>query len=133
VWLYTRVAVADGDGRPGGVSRDRLLAAVAASAHHALQFTFEGKAVPEKHRPAIRTLLEEYDPDQHAGLGGSLNNGRLPERVRIAEYLTERFAVVGSPAECQSQLESFADSGVDGVLLNPVGDTNAFLERFDPV
>jgi 5,10-methylenetetrahydromethanopterin reductase len=129
-WLYTRVAVTDSDGRPGGVERERLLAAVAASAHHALQFTFEGKAVPAEHEPAIRTLLEEYDADQHAGLGGSATNGRLVDRLGLADYLTERFAVVGSAEACRARLDSLAGNGVDGVLVNPVGDTRAFLDRF---
>jgi 5,10-methylenetetrahydromethanopterin reductase len=133
VWLYSRVAVTDGSGAPAGVSRDRLLAAVAASAHHALQFTFEGKAVPAEYEEPIRTLLDEYDPDQHASLGGSAANGRLVERLGLADYLTDRFALTGSVRECRERVDALADLGVEGLLLNPVGDTADFVDRFEPV
>ncbi len=126
IWLYGRVAITDD---PASI-RERLLSAVAASAHHALQFTFEGKAVPDEHRDTIETLLAEYEPGQHAGLGGKPTNGRLVERLGLADYLTERFAIVGSAADCRRQIMSLADRGVDGVLCNPVTETRAFVDSF---
>lgn len=128
IWLYGRIAVTDDPDELGG----RLLSSVAASAHHALQFTFEGKAVPAEHESAIETLLAEYDPDEHAGLAGDSVNGRLVERLGLAEYLTERFAVVGSATAVRQRLAAIASEGVDGVLLNPVREeTTAFLDQFE--
>ncbi len=126
VWLYSRVAITDD---PASI-RERLLSAVAASAHHALQFTFEGKAVPDEYADAIETLLAEYESGQHAGLGGTPTNGRLVERLGLANYLTDRFAIVGPAADCRDRIAALADRGVDGVLCNPITDARAFVDSF---
>jgi 5,10-methylenetetrahydromethanopterin reductase len=115
--------------------RERALAemthSLAASAHHALQFTFEGKAVPPELADDLRRLVEGYDSTVH-GRPDRDANRRLVDDLGLRGYLADRFAVAGTPADCRDQLEAIADTGaVDGVLLAVhTGRNHAVLERF---
>lgn len=128
VWVYARAAVVDDPSTVEAALGD----AVAASAHHALQFTLEGKAVPEAHADAVRELVRGYDSDQHVGLGDASVNRELMARLGLTDYLTERFAIAGPPEDWLDQLRRLRDTGlVDGVHLHPVhADPLEFIDRF---
>lgn len=127
VWVYARAALVD-DRQPVA---EPLENAVAASAHHALQFTLEGKAVPEEHATAVRRLVREYDSNQHVGLGDEPANRELMAQLGLTEYLTERFAIAGPPETWLDHLSRLRDTGlVDGVHLHPVhADPLEFIDR----
>lgn len=124
-WVYARAAVVDD---PTTVE-EKLEDAVAASAHHALQFTLEGKQVPSEYAADIRRLVQEYDSEQHVGLGDESVNRRLMHRLGLTNYLTERFAVAGAPETWIERLTALQET-VDGVHLHPVHDDPLdFIER----
>lgn len=126
-WVYARAAVVDD---PATVA-EPLGDAVAASAHHALQFTLEGKHVPTEHEAAVHQLVREYDSEQHVGLGDRPVNRQLMDRLGLTSYLTERFAIAGPPGPWVDRIDSLRDTGaVDGVHLHPVHDDPLeFIER----
>lgn len=118
-WVYARAAVVDDVAEVAAGLED----AVAASAHHAFQFTLEGKGVPAEHEAAVRRLVREYDSEQHVGLGESSTNRRLMTRLGLTEYLTDRFAIAGPAAVWHDRLDRLRATGVvDGVHLHPVHD-----------
>lgn len=126
-WVYARAAVVDDI---AGVA-ENLEDAVAASAHHALQFTFEGKRVPDEYAAEIRQFVREYDSEQHVGLGDEPVNRQLMDRLGLTEFLTERFAIAGSPETWVDRIEHLRETGaVDGVHLHSVHDDPLeFIER----
>lgn len=95
---------------------DELKTNLAAAAHHVFQHSIEEKHVPEKHREAIKTLHQKYDPGEHMQYNQS-HNRELVERLGLTEYLADRFTVAGSPARCTEKLAELADTELDGVLL----------------
>lgn len=119
VWVYARAAVVD----DRETVAEALENAVAASAHHALQFTLEGKAVPEARAPAVRELVRRYDSDQHVGLGDGSANRELMASLGLTDYLTERFAIAGPAEAWFDHLDRLRTTGlIDGVHLHPVHD-----------
>lgn len=105
--------------------------AVAASAHHALQFTLDGKHVPTEHEAAVRQLVRGYDSEQHIGLGDASVNRRLMARLGLTDYLTERFAIAGPPETWIDRVLALHEAGsIDGIHLHPVHDApQEFIER----
>jgi 5,10-methylenetetrahydromethanopterin reductase len=121
-WLYLHANVGPDRGEAVEALRHRL----AGVAHHSLQFTFEGKAVPDRFHERLRALVEGYDPGSH-GLPGE--NADLVDDELLG-YLGRRYALAGTPAECRHTLRAVADRGrVDGVLLVPYGDHPTEIER----
>lgn len=126
-WVYVRAGVTDDVTEV----EDKLKSSVAASAHHALQFTLEGKQVPDEYAADVRELVREYDPEQHLGLGDDPSNRQLLDRLGLTDYLTERFAIVGPREEWIERVEPLEEMGtIDGLHLNPVHETPLeFIER----
>lgn len=126
-WVYARAAVVD----DLSTVEEKLEDAVAASAHHALQFTLEGKQVPSEYADAIRQLVREYDSDQHVGLGDESVNRQLMRRLRLTDYLVDRFAIAGSPADWLERIEQLHETRcVEGLHLHPVHDDPlGFIQR----
>lgn len=128
-WVYARATVVD----DAAEVAEGLADAVAASAHHALQITLEGKHVSAEYTAAVRQLVREYDSEQHVGPGDRSVNRLLVDRLGLTEYLTERFAIAGSPELWAVRVEQLRESEtVDGVHLHPVHDDPLeFIERMD--
>jgi 5,10-methylenetetrahydromethanopterin reductase len=126
-WVYVRAGLADDVGE----IEQNLKSSVAASAHHALQFTFEGKRVPDDRKEDVRELVREYDSEQHMGLGDDPTNRELMDRLGLTDYLTERFAIAGPPETWIERIGRLEDiDAIAGVHLNPVHDhTLEFVER----
>lgn len=110
---------------------DEIKMALAASANHAFRFTLEGKRVPDEYREPIRQLQAEYVPHEHEELGQTRNR-ELVEELGLTEYLSDRFAVAGTPADCREKLaEIDSISEIDGVLLTAyTEDRERFLTTF---
>ncbi len=96
---------------------DEIRGALAGVAHHSLQFTFEGKAVPEQYREPVRELVERYDSDAHQQDGTSTNEALVGE-LGLTDYLADRYAVAGTRDEVADQLHRLEQADdVDGLLL----------------
>lgn len=126
-WVFGRGAVVD----DRAAVEDTLKSTVAGAGHHTLQFTLEGKQVPDEYVEPVRQLVSEYDSEQHLGLGDDPANRRLIDDLGLTEYLIDRFAIVGTAAEVTDQIETLsAIDGVDGVHFNPVhDDPTEFMSR----
>ncbi|MFB6310433.1 MAG: LLM class flavin-dependent oxidoreductase [Salinirussus sp.] len=125
-WLFLEGNIDD----DGEHAVDQILQSLAGAAHHSLQFTFEGKAVPEEHRDALWELVDRYDSDAHQSGEGS--NVALVEELGLREYLTRRYAIAGTRDHCRDRLEELQTAGdVDGLLFAEHSDTEpSFLEWF---
>lgn len=126
-WVFGRGAVVD----DLAAVEESLKSTVAGAGHHTLQFTLEGKQVPDEYVDPVKTLVQEYDSEQHLGLGDDPSNRRLIDDIGLTEYLIDRFAIVGSADEVIDQVETLAAiDGVDGVHFNPVhDDPTEFMSR----
>lgn len=113
------------------VAVDEIKMALAASANHAFRFTLEGKRVPEEYKEPIRRLQSEYVPHEHEELGQTRNR-ELVEELGLTEYLSDRFAVAGTPADCREKLaEIDSVPEIDGVLLTAyTDDRERFISTF---
>lgn len=84
----------------------------------------EDVALRQEFEPeAFRQIKEIYA--RHEGEGGVVKYGREPAAYEAAPYVTqtmlETFAVVGTPAQCQRQLERYVEAGVTLPVLVPLG------------
>ena len=94
VWWFAKTNLAD----TRAAAIDHIKMALAASANHAFRFTLEGKGVaPELHEP-IRALQRAYDSHHHEIAGAG--NAGLTDRFGLTEFLVDRFAIAGTPADC---------------------------------
>lgn len=126
-WIFAKANVAD----ERETAVDEIKMALAASANHAFRHTLEGKSVPEEYRDPIRELRKRYVSHEHEQLGETTNR-RLPDELGLTDYLADRFAVVGSPADCRAKLTKIESvDGLDGVLLTALSeDETGLVSRF---
>src|SRR5262249_24763457 len=97
-WWFAKANVAD----PRAAAVEPIEMALAASANHAFRFTLEGKGVPPDLHERIRGLQRQYDSHQHEIAGAG--NAALTERWGLGEFLCDRFAIAGTPADCVAQI-----------------------------
>ena len=103
--------------------------AIAASANHAFKFTLEGKALPHSHREAIEDLKRSYRSHHHEVRDGA--NATLTDRLGLTDYLADRFAFYGEPADCLRQIERAANAGARQFLLTGfVREPQQFIHRW---
>lgn len=88
---------------------DEIKMSLAAAGNHLSRFTTEGKHIPPDRLDAIRTLGQRYAFASHT-LPGSANN-RLIEELGLVDYLADRFAAVGTAADCVKKLTAAIDAG----------------------
>lgn len=108
---------------------DDIRMAIAASANHAFRFTFEGKALPERHRAAVTELVASYRSHHHEVRTGA--NASLTDRLGLTEYLADRFAFYGEPSDVLRQLHRAADAGARQFLVTAfVPEPASFIRRW---
>ena len=125
VWSFAKVGLA--------ATREEALGPIkvslAAAANHTFRHGFADKDVAVELIPRIEALREAYayrDHDQPDG-----RNDALTDRFGLTDWLTDRFAVAGSPEDCIATLDRLAASGVDGVLVAALfEDAAGFIEEF---
>lgn len=110
VWMMLKASIAAD--RQTAVSA--VAAGLAGSAHHALRYGAVEKGVPEHLLNPVAELIRRYDPAVH-GVAGSAN-ADLVDSLGLTDFLADYFGLVGTPADCASQLDDLADLGVDGVI-----------------
>jgi 5,10-methylenetetrahydromethanopterin reductase len=125
VWWFAKTNVADT--REGAVAP--IAMALAASANHAFRFTLEGKGVPPGLRDRIAGLQREYDAHHHEIAGAG--NAGLIDRWGLTDFLVDRFAIAGTPADCVAQIRRAMAAGArQFVITSFVPDPRAFMRRW---
>ncbi len=105
--------------RPDQVAdaRAAVRASILAVARHGLVGDPVERGVPAHLVEDVLTLRREYDFSAHARTDGG--NAELLARFPEAEaYLTDRFALVGTPADVAARLGAPLDTILDGVVLS---------------
>ena len=125
VWWFAKTSL--GDTRAAAIEPIKM--ALAASANHAFRFTLEGKGVPPDLHEKIRALQREYDSHHHELPGAA--NASLPDRWDLTDFLVDRFAIAGTPADCVAQVERAVEAGARQFLITGfVPDPRAFVRRW---
>jgi 5,10-methylenetetrahydromethanopterin reductase len=88
---------------------DEIKMSLASAGNHLSRFTTEGKHIPPDLLAKVKILGQRYAFSSHT-LPDSPNN-RLIEELGLVDYLADRFAAVGTPAQCIKKLEAAADAG----------------------
>jgi 5,10-methylenetetrahydromethanopterin reductase len=125
VWWFAKTNVAD--------TRDEAVGpikmALAASANHAFRFTLDGKGVPADLHQPIRGLQREYNAHHHEIAGAG--NAVLTDRWGLTEFLVDRFAIAGTPADCVAQIRRAIAAGARQFITTSfVPDPRAFMRRW---
>lgn len=108
-----------------------LQPALCAAANHLTRFTHQGKHIPPDKLEAFRKLRAAYQVEGHFVPGGSSVNARMVEELGLREYLADRFAVAGSPAECVERIHELAERGVTHIWTPPsFTDKMAFMKSW---
>ncbi|HEY9498392.1 MAG TPA: hypothetical protein VIQ78_05165 [Terrimesophilobacter sp.] len=99
-------------------ARRSVLASAFAYARHGIGRDGARRDVPEALQPSLDAVIEQYRMGEHARVSGG--NAQLLERhPDVADYLVDRFAIVGAPAQIAQRLADFCrDAGIDGVSLS---------------
>ena len=122
IWALARVNI--GDDHDALVDEIRM--ELASMAHHAFRFTLDGKLVPPHLVDAIRKVQQGYQPAHHEDLGESPNAG-LMQDPELLDYMTERFAVVGTADACVARIQAIRASGFHQLLFTGFVDERAAL------
>ena len=122
IWALARVNV----GRDRAALVDEIRMELASMAHHAFRFTLEGKLVPPELADAIRKVQQGYQPAHHEDLGESPNAG-LMQDPELLDYMTDRFAVVGTADQCVERIQAIRAAGFHQLLFTGFVDDRAEL------
>ncbi len=126
VWAFAKCNIAER--RDDAIEEIKM--ALAASGHHAFRFTLEGKNVPEELREPVSILHREYEAAEHEQVGET-RNARLTDELGLTDYFADRFAVVGTPRECQAKTRAIFEHGVDALLITAIGPSpETIIRRF---
>jgi len=88
---------------------EEIKTSLAMDGNHLTRFTVEGKHVPPDLLPRLRMLAERYVFGEHSRPGGA--NCQLITELGLVDYLADRYAIVGTPAECVKKLERAIEAG----------------------
>jgi 5,10-methylenetetrahydromethanopterin reductase len=105
MWWWPDVNVAES--RRAAVAEIAMSLAVAGN--HLTRFTTEGKHIPPDLLKKVKILGQRYVFSSHT-LPGSAN-GRLIEELGLVDYLADRFAAAGTPADCIAKIQAAAEAG----------------------
>ena len=105
LWWWPDVNV--GSSRAEAV--EEIKTSLAMAGNHLTRVTTEGKHVPAELVPLLATLARRYAFAEHSRPGSA--NCRLIEELGLVDYLAERFAIVGTPAECVKKIERAVEAG----------------------
>ena len=113
VWLFGVGAIADDPAQ----AQDEVRGAAVAVAAYVLPGYRAAGLLPGEVAASVDQLLREYQYGEHL-TPGRTSNYHLAERLGIAPYLLERFALAGSPAECLRRLQQLREAGVENFCLS---------------
>jgi len=119
IWASTAVYLAESESEVADLRRD-VSGLASHGARFAFDFSFEGKNVPEKYHPIIRSGMMRYDFAYHGRFGDNPNGHLFDEHPDLKESLIDRFALIGTPERCAARLEAtIREAELDGVWLMP--------------
>lgn len=73
--------------------------------------------------------LCEYHAHQHEIAGAA--DASLPDRFSLTDFLVDRFAIVGTPADCVAQIRRAMGAGARQFMITGfVPDPRAFVRRW---
>jgi 5,10-methylenetetrahydromethanopterin reductase len=90
-------------------ARQALAPSLAASGSQLARYASPGKHIPPELAPRLQQLLSSYRYDQHVKPGSE--NARLVAELGLLDYLADRYAFTGPPADCIRQVERAAEAG----------------------
>ncbi len=126
VWWLVKANV----GEDGNRAREEVRTALAASAHHAFRFSLEGRRIPKELLSSVAALKREYAFHEHEMVDRQAN-AELVDRLGLREYLLDRFAVAGTPAECRQKIRQMQAIGIENVRISAhVLDKPAFIRTW---
>lgn len=124
IWALAKANVADDHAQ----AIDEIKTGIAASGYHGF-ISYEGKRVPSEMIPRIEELKRRYAAVEHQQPGRTTNS-RLLDELGLADFLAERFAVVGTPQDCREKLRNIRDAGVHNVVFTGVApDVERLIRR----
>lgn len=110
IWWDTRSGIA--------LTREDALTrakeSLASAGNHAFRGGLEGKHVPVELHERLHEYQKRFD---YSEKGTSAQNGPLMDELGLTGYFTERFGVVGTPAEVVERLRQLKRMGVTQVSL----------------
>jgi 5,10-methylenetetrahydromethanopterin reductase len=110
IWWDTRSGIA--------LTREDALTrakeSLASAGNHAFRSGLEGKFVPVELHERLGEYQKRFD---YAEKGTSAQNGPLMDELGLTDYFTERFGVVGTPAEVTERLRQLERMGVRQVSM----------------
>src|SRR5574341_1194295 len=113
VWLFGVGAIANVQEQ----AQDEARGAAVAVAAYVLPGYRAAGLLPAEVAARVDQLLREYQYGEHL-TPGRTSNYHLAERLGIAPYLLDRFALAGSPAECLRRLQELREVGVENFCLS---------------
>lgn len=115
VWIFSKIHLCDDEQQ----AWHDLASTLAASAHHAFRFTFEGKFVPARHEAALRELQERYVVREHNNLAHTgRTNADLVRDSGLVELLGPRFLLAGPADHVRRRILDLASWGVTGFFTS---------------
>jgi alkanesulfonate monooxygenase SsuD/methylene tetrahydromethanopterin reductase-like flavin-dependent oxidoreductase (luciferase family) len=88
---------------------------LAAAGNHLTRFTTEGKHIPPELLSKIQELGKRYAFEEHVAPGSA--NCRLIEELGLVDFLADRFAIVGTQADCIRKIEAAAEAGATQIWI----------------
>lgn len=111
-------------------AKKEIRMALAGSANHAFRFTKEHKHIPAELLDPIKELEKKYLHTEHEMLD-KRSNADIVDDLGLREYLLERFAIAGTPLECQQRLKELAGMGVQHLRITAhVPDRPLFIKNW---
>lgn len=93
----------------GDRARDHIRGRLANRAHHNFRFTLE--TVPEEELGGVKTFMNAFD------ISKPMEERSNP--ALITDYLLQRFAIAGTPAECAARIQVLSEAGISHVMGTP--------------
>lgn len=115
-WLYVIADIWEsGDGSDDPEERERFQSMLMAYSRQAMSATYAGKNVPEHLQARLKDLYAAFSFERY---GDSYNARLLEEFIEEERFLSQRFAVRGTPDEVAAAIRKGTEaSGVDAVWI----------------
>jgi 5,10-methylenetetrahydromethanopterin reductase len=122
-WFYAKLSI--------GASRADAVEGIKGFLAGSAAFSFRDveSAVPAEFADGVRHVQRNYSLAEHARPGPNANSRMLDEFPGLAEFLADRFALVGSPGEIIVRLRALEALGVERLLLTAIGADPAEMIR----
>jgi len=126
VWWQVKCNVAE----DGEAAVFDMRMSLAASASHCFRMSLEKKGIPPQYVEPVRQLLGRYNYAEHELPGADRHNARLVDELGLRDYLADRFAVAGTPAQAIAKLEGLIKCGATQFKLATHGSDRRAIIRY---